>query len=176
VGSLRNRRLLAVLLVLVLGLAACGGDDDESAGQETTAQATTGPGAPTTVPDAGSAQLAEAAEQFADQGLRVAVEYSPSGEPAGSVIGQVVPAGTELQRGDTVELTVSTGPNPPADVAVPDVIGQTRADAQAALERAGFDVQAIDVPAVEDDQVIYHTPAAGPRVPRGSLVILYAGG
>ena len=144
--------------------------DDDRAGDDRA-------GRRTTVPDAGSTQLAAAAQQFADQGLRVAVKYSPSNKPAGSVIGQATPAGTELQRGDSVALTVSTGPNPPVNVPVPDVVGKTRADAQAALERAGFDVQAIDVPAVEGDEVIDQTPAAaGLRIPRGSLVLLYAGG
>ena len=58
---------------------------------------------------------------------------------------------------------------------MPDVVGQTRADTQEDLERAGFDVQTIDVPAVEGDEVIDQTPAAaGLRIPRGSLVLLYA--
>jgi serine/threonine-protein kinase len=161
-------RISALAAACALALAACGGDDEPST------QPTTGPGSAATVPDAGNAQLAEAAEQFADQGLRVAVTYSPSEEPVGTVLGQARPAGTELQRGDTVELTVSAG-NAATEVSVPDVSDQTKADAQAELERLGFDVLMIDVPAVEGDRVIYHSPSAGPRVPRGSLVIVYAG-
>jgi eukaryotic-like serine/threonine-protein kinase len=163
-------RISALAAACAFAVAGCGGGDDEPS-----TQPTTGPGSAATVPEAGNAQLADAAEQFADQGLRVSVTYSPSEEPAGMVLGQARPAGTELQRGDTVELTVSAG-NAAADVAVPDVSDQTQAEAQTALERAGFDVQTIDVPAVAEDTVIYHTPSAATRVPRGSLVIVYAGG
>ncbi len=33
----------------------------------------------------------------------------------------------------------------------------------------------IDVPAVTIDQVVAHSPPAGVRIPRGSLVVVYAG-
>lgn len=169
--------LLAVALGLAFVAAGCGSDDDDEAAGTTTEQAaTTGPGAPTTVPDIGETDLPDAAQQLADEGLRVAVEYVPSNEPRGRVIGQPQAPGTELQRGDTVTLNVSTGPNPPPEVTVPDATQQTEADGRAALERVGFDVLTIDVPAVGEDVVVAHSPPAAARVPRGSLVILYAGG
>ena len=164
-------RVAVLALVLAVAVAGCGGDDDEA-----TPQATTGPGAATTVPDAAGTQLAEAAQQFADEGLRVAVAYQPSDELEGSVIGQDRPAGTELQRGDTVGVNVSTGPNPNAEVPVPDALEQTSAEGQATLERAGFEVLTIPVPAVTEDTVVFHSPAGGTMIPRGSLIVLYAGG
>jgi eukaryotic-like serine/threonine-protein kinase len=167
--------LLAAALALVLVAAGCGSDDDEAAGT-TTEQTTSGPGAPASVPDVSDADLSEAAQQFADAGLRVAVKYVPSNDPRGRVIGQSRPPGTELQRGDAVSLNVSIGPSPPANVTVPDATEQPEADGRAALERAGFEVSTINVPAVTEDIVVSQTPAAADRVPRGSLVILYAGG
>jgi beta-lactam-binding protein with PASTA domain len=165
-------RLVALLaLVVALGLAGCGGDDDEAS-----TQPTTGPGAAATVPDVVGTQLITAAEQFAEQGLRVAVEYIPSDKQKSNVTGQDRPAGTELQRGDTVGLSVSRGPSPQAEVPVPDALDKTAAEGQSLLERAGFNVLAVPIPAVTEDRVIYHSPAAGTRIPRGSLVVLYHGG
>jgi eukaryotic-like serine/threonine-protein kinase len=167
--------LLAVAFGLACVAAGCGSDDDD-AGGATSEATTTGPGSAATVPDVEEAELAGAAEQLAEAGLRVAVKYVPSNEPRGQVIGQSRPPGTGLQRGEAVSLNVSTGPNPPANVVVPDATEQTEADGRAALERAGFEVQTIKIPAVMDDVVVSHSPPANDRVPRGSLVILYAGG
>ena len=181
-GTSRRRPTLApwlLVLVLVLGLAllagGCGSDDDE-ASDTTAAAATTGPGAPATVPDVEGAELAGAAEQLAEAGLRAAVKYVPSSDPAGQVIGQSREAGTELQRGEAVSLNVSTGPKPAVIVTVPDATEQTEAEGRAALEQVGFEVQTINVPAVTEDIVVSQSPAAADRVPRGSLVLLYAGG
>ena len=59
---------------------------------------------------------------------------------------------------------------------MPDATEQTEADGRAALEQVGFEVQTIEVPAVTEDVVVSHSPAAAARVPRGSVVIVYAGG
>ena len=181
-GTFRRRPTLApwlLVLVLVLGLAllagGCGSDDDEASGT-TAAAATTGPGAPATVPDVAGAELVGAAEQLAEAGLRAAVKYVPSSKPSGQVIGQSRPAGSELQRGEAVSLNVSTGPSPAVIVTVPDATEQTEAEGRAALEQVGFEVQTINVPAVTEDTVVSQSPAAADRIPRGSLVLLYAGG
>ena len=148
----------------------------ELASSSSEPQPATGPGAATTVPDVETRDLPTAAQQLADSGIRAAVEYVPSDKRRGVVIGQSRPPGTELQRGDFVYLNVSNGPNPPADVPVPDATEQTAAEGRATLEKALFDVLAINVPAVKDDIVVSHSPPAGVRIPRGSLVILYTGG
>ena len=143
----------------MLGLASfgagCGSDDDE-AGGTTAPAATTGAGATTTVPDLTAAQLAGAAEQLAEAGLRAAVLYVPASEPRGRVIGQSQPPGTELQRGDAVSMNVSVGPNPAENVTVPDATEQTEAAGRALLEKAGFEVMTIPVPAVTEDIVVSH--------------------
>jgi beta-lactam-binding protein with PASTA domain len=183
-GSPRRRPTLSpwllAFVVVALGLvsfaAGCGSDDDEAAGTTAEQAATTGPGAPATVPDVTGAELVGAAEQLAEAGLRAAVEYVPSTDPRGQVTGQSRPPGTELQRGDAVSLNVSIGPSPPVKVTVPDAAEKTEADGRAVLEQAGFEVQTIRVPAVTEDVVVSQSPPSAARVPRGSLVLLYAGG
>jgi len=58
--------------------------------------------------------------------------------PAGSVIAFQPAPGTELKRGDTVTVVVSSGRAP---VDVPDVVGQSPEAAQSTLEQLGFTVQ-----------------------------------
>ena len=94
----------------------------------TTAQTTTAPPpqpSPAVVPDVVGQELAGAARSFADEGLKVSAAYVPSQEPFGRVVAQAQPAGTELDRGATVQLNVSTGPDPAEKVTVPS---SSRAD------------------------------------------------
>ena len=172
-GGSRPTWLLLALLAVVLGLmfvAGCGGDDEPSSGAPTT-----GPGSATTAPDAIGTDIADAAEDFADAGLRVSIDYIPSNERAGTVATQANPAGTELQRGDTVELDVSTGTSTAGSSASPTSPGSRSRMRRTALEKVGFEVLSIDVPAVEGDDVIFQSPTAGGRAPLGALVVLYAG-
>ncbi|MBA2643841.1 MAG: Stk1 family PASTA domain-containing Ser/Thr kinase [Solirubrobacterales bacterium] len=91
--------------------------------------------------------------------------------PRGEVADQDPDGGQELPEGSVVTLSISTGPT---QVEVPDVAGNTRDEAEAALEAAGFDTRARrrysdSVPA---DQVISTDPAGGERAGRGSRVTL----
>ena len=49
------------------------------------------------MPDVVGQELADAARAFSEEGLKVAVVYVPSNEPAGSVVAQARPPGAELQ-------------------------------------------------------------------------------
>ena len=111
----------------------------------TTAPTTTAPAQPASVPDVVGQELAEAARAFADQGLKVAVQYVPSSEPQGRVVAQAQPAGTERKRGDTVQLNVSDGPKPAADTQVPDTSASLRTKPGRRWSRAGFEVLAIEL-------------------------------
>ena len=88
----------------------------------------------------------------------------------GQVFRQDPPAGTELNRGDTVKYWVSRG-RPQAEV--PDLTGLTQADAEAALDEANLELgtvsqeQSDTVPA---GVVIRQDPPAGEQVDRGSSV------
>ncbi len=53
--------------------------------------------------------------------------------PAGSVISQDPAAGTAVAAGSAVNIVVSTGPDAPGTVPVPDVAGQPEGDAQKTL-------------------------------------------
>jgi eukaryotic-like serine/threonine-protein kinase len=143
----------------------------------TTAATTTAPAEPepATVPDAVGEELADAAEEFGDEGLRVAVQYVPSTEARGTVVAQARPPGTELTRGDTVQLNVSTGADPPADAPVPDVTALEDGAARDRLEQAGFEVLAIEVDEADEGTVVSQSPSGGASIPRGSLVLLYVG-
>ena len=143
----------------------------------TTEATTTAPDEPepATVPDVVGEDLADAAREFGDEGLRVGVVYVPSSEPRGRVVAQARPAGTELREGDTVQLNASVGPEPPADASVPDVVGQERNDARERLDQAGFEVLALEVDEGDEGTVVSQSPSAGASIPGGSLVLLYVG-
>lgn len=150
--------------------------------QATTPTATTTtpttPPAKATVPDAVGNELAVGARSFGDEGLKVAVKYVPSQELKGRIVAQAKPAGTELRRGDTVQVNVSTGPDPAPASTVPDVAGLKQDEARTKLEAAGFEVLAIEQSTPDTSQVgvaMSQTPSANASVPKGSLVILYVG-
>ena len=71
--------------------------------------------------------------------------YVPSDQPRGTVVAQAQPSGTELEQGDTVQVNVSEGADPPADASVPDVVGLERDDARERIGDAGFEVLAIEL-------------------------------
>jgi eukaryotic-like serine/threonine-protein kinase len=145
---------------------------------ETTAPTTTAAPEPATVPDVVGQELADSARAFNDEGLKVAVVYVPSNEPAGSVVAQAQPAGAELESGDTVQLNVSIGAEPAPDTEVPDVTGKERADARSQLDASGFEVLTLDERTTDRSRagsVLSQTPSGGASIPRGSLVILYVG-
>ena len=145
---------------------------------ETTATTTTATPEPVTVPDVVGQELADSARAFNDEGLKVAVVYVPSNEPAGSVVAQARPPGAELQSGDTVQLNVSTGAEPAPDAQVPDVTGEKQAGGREQLKSAGFEVLTLDQRTTDRSRsgsVLSQTPSGGASIPRGSLVILYVG-
>ena len=119
----------------------------------TTAQTTTAAPEPPTVPDVVGEALADAARTFNEEGLKVAVVYVPSNEPAGSVVAQAQSPGTELESGDTVQLNVSTGPDPPEETVVPDVTGREQNPAREQLADAGFEVLALEQETTDSTRV-----------------------
>ena len=145
----------------------------------TTSQTTTTappPPQPATVPDVVGQELAEGARAFADEGLKASVAYVPSQEPAGRIVAQAQPAGTERERGATVQLNVSAGPDAATKTAVPRVTGQRLSDGRAALEEAGFEVLALtlgDDEIKNESEILSQSPAGGASIPQGALVLVY---
>jgi beta-lactam-binding protein with PASTA domain len=87
--------------------------------------------------------------------------------PKGQVIGTNPPAGTVIQVGTTVTVTVSKGPDL---VAVPDVSGKSVAAASTALQAAGFTPNGVTGGLLR--AVTRTSPPAGAQVLRGSSVAL----
>ncbi len=133
---------------------------------------TTAPGG-VAVPDVVGMIDADANDAITGVGLVAAkTEAADDTVPAGSVVSQDPAPGTEVADGSTVNIVVSTGPDAPATVPVPDVTGKSAADAQAELEAAGFTVtteeQASET--VAAGLVVETNPSAGTEVAAGTGV------
>lgn len=130
---------------------------------------------PGVVPDVVGQAAADAAKAFAAEGLHVDLNYVASDEPAGTVVAQAQDPGTELQRGDFVQVNVAAGPDATEWVSLPDVVGLPLDEARTRLERAGFEVLAINLndEIRNSDRVGGQSPVASAAIPRGSLVVLY---
>ena len=156
-------------------------------GGTTTAPATTSgsPPPPTAttaarakVPDVVGQSQSAAQRRLRSAGFRVRSVYVTSSKPAGTVVAQHPAAGTSLPRDAIVRINVSTGANPKPAKAVPDVTGEDEATARADLVAAGFRVAVVDQPTSDENEdgiVVDEDPAAGTRVPTGSLVTIYVG-
>jgi eukaryotic-like serine/threonine-protein kinase len=108
-------------------------------------------------------------------GLVVAVQTASSKtRPAGTVLRSSPGAGTTVVRGDTITLTVSSGPK---QVSIESVVGESSDDAISDLEDAGFAVQVATTPVSsgrQDDTVLAQSPAGG-AAPEGSTVTITVG-
>ncbi len=124
------------------------------------------------VPSVEGASLSNATAAINGRSLEVQTreDYSSS-VSAGYVISQNPPAGTEVEEGSTVILTISKGKQ---TVTLTSVVGQTEASAIAALDRLGLKAQTKMeynnyVPA---GQVIQQSPDSGNEVLPGSTVTI----
>ena len=125
------------------------------------------------VPDITGQAEADANAAITGAGLVAAKTEAPSDTvAAGSVISQSPDAGTMVDNGTNVDIVVSTGPDAPTTVPVPDVTGKPAADAQAELEAAGFTVVSEEQPSmdIEAGLVIETNPSAGTEVAPGTEV------
>jgi serine/threonine-protein kinase len=127
-----------------------------------------------TVPQVTGVDKTVAESQLRDLGLQYTEDLEPSSTvTANQVIDQDPKAGTQLQKGKTVTLKISTGA---PFVAVPDVTGQPTNMAHTTLQSAGFMVGQ-DVPQASDTvpigNVISMNPPAGTKIdPKATTVIL----
>jgi serine/threonine-protein kinase len=105
-------------------------------------------------------------------GFKVRVTRDTSDEVAeGRVIETSPPSRSRLQKGRTVELLISSGPE---QVEVPEVVGRPRDEAKSALEAAGFRVteKGRESGDEEPGTVLATSPKAGATVDAGSTVEL----
>ena len=124
-----------------------------------------------TIPELTGTQFEEAQARLQKLGLtatRVDVE-SPDKAP-GSVLSTSPVAGTKVDKGTAVTITVALEP----PVAIPSVAGQDQVAAQSALQTAGFQVTVQGVPSntVPAGKAVGTTPAGGTKAPKGSTVTM----
>ena len=124
-----------------------------------------------TVPGVTGKTQAEATKALEDAGLKLGkvTQTSDAQAEPGTVLLQDPVAGTDVDEGTTVALTVSSGPG---SATVPDVVGMDRASAEAALADAGFvpaSVTQYDL-AAPAGRVVDQLPAGGEQATDGSQV------
>jgi beta-lactam-binding protein with PASTA domain len=123
------------------------------------------------VPTVRNLPVGVAIDELEDAGLRPQVDRRPSDSvQEGRAIRTVPSAGEEVERGERVQLFVSSGPEL---VTVPDVVGLSRESAEAALSDAELEVVTEEQESEEpEDDVIAQNPAAGSEVERGTTVTI----
>jgi serine/threonine-protein kinase len=127
------------------------------------------------VPDVLGLSRESAEARLRDEGFGVAVEEQESDEPEGDVIAQSPEGGSEVRRGETVTITVSTGR---AQVSVPDVIGLSESQARNRLTGAGLQPSVQERTVTDPSQdgvVVEQRPGSGTEVDEGSGVVIVIG-
>ncbi|MCB0858823.1 MAG: PASTA domain-containing protein, partial [Solirubrobacterales bacterium] len=145
-------------------------------GSEVTVTVSTGV-AKVKVPPVVGMTLNAAKQQLSAVGLEFSSSQEPSDRPKGEVTAQSPDAGTAVDAGSSVTLTVSSGPET-TDVDVPPLVGLTQADAESQLTSAGLvaSVQTQDTTIQpQDGRVINQSPSQGTSVAEGSTVVITVG-
>ncbi len=138
------------------------------------------------VPDVVGKSLEDAQAALGEAGLDAkVVGHQDTSDPAlqDQVVHQAPPGGTELPRGNHVNLRlyrIAAAPpfqTPPSrKVMVPDVVGKSLEDAQVALGQAGLDAKVVGHQDTPDpalqDQVMHQAPPGGTELPEGNHVNL----
>jgi eukaryotic-like serine/threonine-protein kinase len=159
--------LLLLLLLVIGGLLAAYFLTRDNGNKESSASAVT-------VPAVVGLKQSNAVKQLDERGLVPQLDTGPSKFPAGTVFAQDPGAGTSLNRGSLVKLSVSSA----AQISVPNVVGSGTSAAVSRLKAAGFQSQVTRVPAnAAVGVVVKQTPVAGTRVakasPDGSTVTIF---
>lgn len=145
-------------------------------GSEVTVTVSTGL-AKVKVPPVVGMTLNAAKQQLSAVGLEFSSSEEPSDRPKGEVTAQSPDAGTAVDAGSSVTLTVSSGPET-TNVDVPPLVGLTQADAESQLTSAGLvaSVQTQDTTIQpQDGRVINQSPSQGTSVAEGSTVVITVG-
>jgi serine/threonine-protein kinase len=129
-----------------------------------------------TVPSVVGQTPSAAGQTLGQLGLQVRQASEPSASiPAGEVTRTDPGAGTTVAVGSTVTVYVSTGS---PQVTVPNLVGETQAQAASSLSSAGLQANFVTVPVSkrsQDGVVQSQDPAGGSTVSQGSTVTVVVG-
>jgi len=128
------------------------------------------------VPDVLDQTEESARQELQQAGFEVSVVEAPDDDtPEGLVSAQSPDPGIQADRGSTVQITISTGPDV---VPVPDVTGMEAPDARSALEGAGFRPRGVAQDTTDPDEegiVLDQDPPGTTEAERGSTVTIVVG-
>jgi serine/threonine-protein kinase len=123
-----------------------------------------------TVPNVLGLSSATAASKLSAAGLTSQATEIVAAKPAGTVVSQTPVAGDRVAQGTQVALKIAKGAQ---KVAVPDVVGQSSAAAQAKLRAAGLAATVVQVASAQPrGTVVAQSPQAGTQVAKGTNVRL----
>jgi eukaryotic-like serine/threonine-protein kinase len=125
-----------------------------------------------TVPDVTGQDVGTATSTLQQAGFTVGQQPQQSNQAAGTVINQSPAGNSQAAQGSKVTLTVSSGP---AQITVPDVVGEDQATAANRLGSAGLSLGNVtNQPSatVPNGTVISTSPSAGTKVNSGTAVSL----
>jgi beta-lactam-binding protein with PASTA domain/serine/threonine protein kinase len=126
---------------------------------------------PVPVPDVRGMAEEKAVNTLGARGFEVVIEETFSKRVArGDVVGTDPAAGTEVQPGGTILLTVSIGPE---YFDCPNFYGMSVDEARTVAERHGLELTALPVPGSNGNNVVSQIPGAGTRIRYGSTVTVY---
>jgi serine/threonine-protein kinase len=131
-----------------------------------------------TVPDVVGLSRGAAEGQLRGKGLEVVVRQQQSDRPADQVIDQSPAAGTRVERGASVTITVATTREEEEQADVPDVVGLSAGQAAGALRSAGFGVARQERRVTDEDddgKVVAQRPGGGSQVAKGGSVTIVVG-
>jgi beta-lactam-binding protein with PASTA domain len=145
-------------------------NEEAEEGSTVVLEVSNGPGT-VLVPTVRNLPQGQAIDELEERGLRANVDRLSSEDVRAGLALRTVPgAGTEVERGERIQLFISSGPEL---VAVPAVIGLSRDSAEAQISEAGL------VPAVQEaeseepeGEVISQDPSAGSELRLGSAVTI----
>ena len=127
------------------------------------------------MPDVTGLSRDSAESRLRDDGFSVSVAEQESDEPEGDVISQNPAGGTEVSKGETVTITVSTG-TPQVDI--PDVIGLSESSAKSRLKSAGLkpvtQERSVTDPS-QDGVVVEQRPGSGTQLDKGAEIVIVIG-
>jgi beta-lactam-binding protein with PASTA domain len=139
-------------------------------GVRVTIAVSTGPGS-SPLPDVTGLTASQATAKLKEAGFKPTTEKQSSATVAsGHVISTNPSAGTEAQAGSAVTVVVSSGP---AQTSVPDLVGQSRAAAEATLTNAKLTAGTVTQRTSTEQSpgtVLEQSPAAGTSISAGGTV------